>query len=108
MSSPLSGVLGDHYDRTLVVSAGCLLWGICTALVGVSTSIRQAMVWCAFNGFGLALVIPCISSLIADYHPPETRGHAFGTMSLTSSFGERTYGVRQPKELRYLSSARMQ
>jgi hypothetical protein len=35
------------------------------------------------NGFGLALVIPCVSSMIADYHPPETRGNAFGMMGLT-------------------------
>ena len=37
----------------------------------------------AVNGFGLALVIPCVSSIIADYNPPDTRGRAFGVMSLT-------------------------
>lgn len=35
------------------------------------------------NGFGLALVIPCVSSMIADYHPAETRGNAFGVMGMT-------------------------
>jgi MFS family permease len=39
------------------------------------------------NGVGLALVIPAVSSMIADYHPPETRGRAFGMMSLTASLG---------------------
>ena len=48
----------------------------------------QAMVSCAFNGLGLALVIPCVQSLVADYHPSEARGQAFGLMGLTSSFGE--------------------
>lgn len=43
--------------------------------------------WSAFNGFGLALVIPCIASLTADYHPAETRGRAFGLMALTSGLG---------------------
>ena len=47
----------------------------------------QAMVWSAFNGFGLALVIPCIASLTADYHPAETRGRAFGLMAFTSGLG---------------------
>ena len=42
-----------------------------------------------FNGLGLALVIPCVSSLIADYYPPDARGRAFGFMGLTASFGGR-------------------
>ena len=46
------------------------------------------MVWSAFNGIGLALVIPCVASLIADYHPPESRGQAFGLMAFTSGLGE--------------------
>lgn len=45
------------------------------------------MIWCAFNGLGLALVIPCISSIIADYHPPDTRGKAFGIMGFVSAIG---------------------
>ncbi len=40
------------------------------------------------NGLGLALVIPCVQSLIADYYPPDARGNAFGMMGLTASFGE--------------------
>lgn len=39
----------------------------------------------AVNGFGLALVIPCVSSMIADYNPPDQRGNAFGLMSLTGA-----------------------
>lgn len=87
LCSPISGVLGDKYDRTKVVAAGCWLWAVMTAMVGLSTNVHEAMVWCAFNGLGLALVIPCISSLIADYHPPETRGKAFGIMGFVSAIG---------------------
>ena len=47
----------------------------------------QAMVSCAFNGLGLALVIPCVQSLVADYHPSESRGKAFGFMFFTASCG---------------------
>lgn len=43
--------------------------------------------WSAFNGIGLALVIPSIQSLIADYNPAEQRGSAFGTLFLVSSMG---------------------
>ncbi|KAK9866373.1 hypothetical protein WJX84_011358 [Apatococcus fuscideae] len=87
LTSPLSGILGDAYDRTHIVTFGCLLWGIMTAAIGFSQSLSQAMVSCAFNGLGLALVIPCVQSLVADYHPSEARGQAFGLMGLTSSFG---------------------
>ncbi len=45
------------------------------------------MIWCAFNGLGLALVIPCISSLVADYHPSDMRGKAFGVMGFVSAIG---------------------
>lgn len=48
----------------------------------------QAMVSCAVNGLGLALVIPCVQSLVADYHPSESRGKAFGFMFFTASCGK--------------------
>ena len=48
----------------------------------------QAMVFAAFNGLGLALIIPCIQSLIADYYPAASRGKAFGSLFLTSSLGQ--------------------
>ena len=50
--------------------------------------------WCGVNGVGLALVIPCVQSLTADYYPPESRGQAFGFMYFTSSLGE---SCRNPK-----------
>lgn len=46
------------------------------------------------NGLGLALVIPCVQSLIADYYPPDSRGKAFGAMGLTASIG----GCRRDEE----------
>ncbi|KAI7836114.1 hypothetical protein COHA_009993 [Chlorella ohadii] len=87
LTSPISGLVGDRYDRSYVVAFGCLLWGVMTAAIGLSRSLGQALVSCAVNGFGLALVIPCVSSIIADYNPPDTRGRAFGIMSLTASLG---------------------
>jgi hypothetical protein len=39
------------------------------------------------NGLGLALVIPCLQSLTADFHPAESRGKAFGWMFCVSSLG---------------------
>jgi MFS family permease len=98
------------------VAAGCLIWGLMTSFIGLSTSLpqvgnstipgavgirvavkqpargymyatAQAMVASGVNGLGLALVIPCLQSLTADFHPPESRGKAFGWMFCVSSLG---------------------
>eukprot|EP01024_Parvocaulis_polyphysoides_P017133 TRINITY_DN17576_c0_g1_i2.p1 TRINITY_DN17576_c0_g1~~TRINITY_DN17576_c0_g1_i2.p1 ORF type:complete len:135 (+),score=12.02 TRINITY_DN17576_c0_g1_i2:46-405(+) len=59
LSSPISGVLGDHHDRSKVLAAGCLIWGVMTFMIGASKSVSESMMWNAFNGFGLSLLIPC-------------------------------------------------
>lgn len=87
LSSPVSGVLGDRYDRTLVVAAGCCLWGVMTSALGLATSLHQAMIACALNGFGLSLVVPAIASLVADTSTIQSRGRAFGLLGMTSSLG---------------------
>ena len=48
----------------------------------------------AVNGFGLALVIPCVSSIVADYNPADTRGSAFGIMSFTGGSCRTSLWVR--------------
>lgn len=45
------------------------------------------MAWAAFNGIGLALVLPCAQSVIADYYRPELRGRAFGFMFTMAALG---------------------
>jgi MFS family permease len=43
-----------------------------------------------FNGVGLALVVPAIYSLVADYSDDATRGSAFGWMVMAQSMGHVT------------------
>lgn len=50
--------------------------------------LRQAMMWSAANGLGLALVIPCIQSLVADYNTFDVRGQAFGLLGMVAGLGE--------------------
>jgi MFS family permease len=45
------------------------------------------MAFAGFNGLGLALLVPCCQSLIADLYTAEHRGRAFGTLQLTASLG---------------------
>ena len=52
------------------------------------TALLQAMLYSGMNGIGLALVVPCVQSLIADYTPAEKRGAAFGVLYFTGALGE--------------------
>ena len=55
--------------------------------MAIHIAAMQAMVASGVNGLGLALVIPCLQSLTADFHPAESRGKAFGWMFCISSLG---------------------
>lgn len=46
------------------------------------------MAWAAFNGAGLAFVLPCAQSILADYYIPEQRGRAFGFMFTLAALGK--------------------
>jgi MFS family permease len=52
------------------------------------------MSFSAWNGLGLALVIPCVQSLIADVYSSATRGRAFGLLFLTSGLGAHLLACR--------------
>jgi len=47
----------------------------------------QAAAWCAVNGLGLAMVIPCIQSILAEIWPAKQRGRAFGSLFTISALG---------------------
>lgn len=49
LSSPISGVLGNKVDRTHIVSFGCFLWGVMTAAIGMSVSLRQVALMASFK-----------------------------------------------------------
>eukprot|EP00891_Asterochloris_glomerata_P000173 jgi/Astpho2/173/e_gw1.00004.7.1_t len=87
LASPLGGIMGHHYNRITVVTIGCLLWGVMTALFSVTQSLQQGMILSAVNGVGLAFVIPNAQSLTADYYLELDRGKAFGALYMTSAIG---------------------
>lgn len=41
LASPLSGVLGDRYDRVLVLSSGAFIWGIMTSAMALTVTLHQ-------------------------------------------------------------------
>ncbi len=54
----LFATAGHYLNRARVIALACFLWAACTALFAVSTSLRMGMIVWAFNGVGLALMIP--------------------------------------------------
>jgi len=54
----------------------------------LSASDVQAAAFASLNGVGLALVLPCVQSVLADVYAPERRGLAFGLVLTTGAVGE--------------------
>jgi len=86
-TSPFAGYLSTFVPRMNIIGGGCILWGICTFVVGSATSFEMALVFSAINGCGLAVVIPSVQSVLADYYPAEVRGASFGFMGFVSALG---------------------
>ncbi|KAL6867575.1 hypothetical protein ACP4OV_015599 [Aristida adscensionis] len=89
---PLATLAAARYDRARVVAAGAFLWAVATLLVGASSTFPQMAMSRGFNGVGLALVVPSIYSLVADYSEDDTRGSAFGWVQMAQSMGSITGG----------------
>jgi predicted MFS family arabinose efflux permease len=87
LASPLAGIASHFMPRGTVICLGCCIWSTFTILFASTNSITTALPLCAINGIGLALVIPSVQSLTADYHAADSRGKAFGALWLTISFG---------------------
>lgn len=87
MSSPLAGVSSEFYPRGTVIAVGCCIWATFTTLFACVSSLSIAIILCAVNGLGLALVIPSVQSLTADLTAREARGTAFGSLWLVISLG---------------------
>ena len=51
----------------------------------------QAVGFASLNGIGLALVLPCVQSMLADIYSPQTRGRAFGTLLTLAAVGALLY-----------------
>ncbi|KAK3123376.1 hypothetical protein QOZ80_8AG0629640 [Eleusine coracana subsp. coracana] len=86
-SYPLAAYASARHDRARVVAVGAFLWAAATFLVAISGSFLQMAISRGLNGIGLALVVPAISSLVADYTDDHTRGAAFGWLQMTCNLG---------------------
>lgn len=87
LTSPLGGLAGHYFNRIYVLAFGVCFWGLMTAIFSGCTTLTQGYFVWAFNGIGLALVVPTGQSLTADYFSEQSRGAAFGALYLTGAVG---------------------
>lgn len=88
LSSILAAYLVMHISRPRLIALGTILSAVTIAGVGLSFSLTS-LVWCwVVNAISLALVMPAISSSIADAVPDKERGLAFGVLSIFWGLGK--------------------
>ncbi|WP_337187934.1 MFS transporter [Phenylobacterium sp.] len=76
------GYLADRTRRIWIISGGCALWSLFTALCGSASSFLQLALFRMGVGIGEAGGSPPSHSLISDYFRPEERGTALALFSL--------------------------
>jgi EmrB/QacA subfamily drug resistance transporter len=74
----LWGKIGDQYGRRLLFLIGVSLFGLGSALVGVSSSIEMLVTMRALQGIGAAILSPSTLSIITTTFKGRERGIAFG------------------------------
>ncbi|KAI6692061.1 hypothetical protein NL676_019771 [Syzygium grande] len=64
---PLAAYLATRHNRARIIALGALLWATATFLVAFSSTFLQVAISRGLNGIGLAIGIPAIQSLVADW-----------------------------------------
>ncbi len=80
VSSPFWGFIADRFSRKKVIFFGTGIWGIWTAVCGLTQTFGQFMTVRVISGLGLGCLMPATFSLIADSFPPQKRGRALGIL----------------------------
>jgi len=79
------GRLGDIFGRRRMFLLGVLIFGVSSAVIGVSPSGTVLVAFRALQGVGAALMMPATLSIISQTFPPEQRGMAIGTWAGVSA-----------------------
>ena len=78
LGAPLAGIIVDRVRRKTAILGGLHAWSlICMATV-LSRNFRHLFLFRAAEGLGETFYFPASTSLISDYHGPDTRSRALG------------------------------
>lgn len=80
LSAPFWGYASDKLSRKKVIVFGTGIWGIWTAVCGLTQNFSQLLLVRAISGLGLGCLMPATFSLMSDIFPPNKRGKALGIL----------------------------
>ena len=83
---PIVGRLSDVYGRKRFLVLGLAAFAAGSALVGLSQSMNQIIVFRAFQGIGGGMITTCSYIAIADLFAPENRGKYHGIIGAVYGF----------------------
>ncbi|MCD4752371.1 MAG: MFS transporter [Anaerolineaceae bacterium] len=87
LSSPFWGFAADKFSRKKVIIIGTGIWGIWTAVCGLTQNFGQLLTIRAISGLGLGCLMPATFSLMSDIFPPKKRGQALGILEAIGVLG---------------------
>jgi MFS family permease len=85
--SPLTGWLGDRYNRRVLLASGVALWSVATVGTAFSTDYSHMFIWRAILGIGEASYGVIAPALLSDLFPVKQRGRALGIYYLALPLG---------------------
>lgn len=85
--SPLMGVLGDRFNRRLLIAGGVGLWSLATVGTAFSTDYYHMFFWRSLLGVGEASYGVIAPALMSDLFPVKERGRAMGIYYLALPLG---------------------
>lgn len=91
LSMLAAGVLADRTSRKRIAWAGCMVYGLASALVVLIPEGRGGFPYFfalrCLNGLGIGTLLPAVFSMVADLVPPKRRATAFGAVSVAMLLG---------------------
>ena len=85
--STQAGRLGDYLGRSRVFNVGMLMFGVGSALCGLSMNIPMLILFRAIQAIGASLMTGNTMAIASQYYPPDRRGYVFGTTSMGWNLG---------------------
>lgn len=74
LGAALSGMAADKFGRKKVIMSTLIIYGIASALAGLSVNFPMLLVLRFITGFGLGGELPAASTLVSEYSPVNKRG----------------------------------
>jgi len=78
LGAPLAGIIVDRVRRKTAILGGLHAWSLICMATALSRNFRHLFLFRAAEGLGETFYFPASTSLISDYHGPDTRSRALG------------------------------